>query len=327
MQVGIGRKGLGHQHVFELALALGAGGLFASVATVPTAIDSFHRASTGTPHVVIAGLHFTYPTLNGAAVVLLALAALGIAVLATAARAGWRQRQAYRHFIDRLSVVGRLEGHPAVRVIDDPRPQAFCAGGLRPTVYVSQPTLDLLGADELKAVLAHEQHHLRVRDPLRFACGRIITEALFFLPVLRSLCRRYGDLAELRADDAAIRASAGREAPLASALLAFETNGPPGAAGISPERVDSLLGQPSPWRLPPHLLTASLGALSVLSVLTWLTSKAASGHATFGLPILSSQPCLLILAFLPLVGCVGMFGQRGRARRDARHSSHMPILH
>ena len=80
-------------------------------------------------------------------------------------------------------------------------------------------------------MLEHEDHHLRVRDPLRFACGRILSQALFFVPVLRPLGDRYGELAELQADDAAVRASAGQKAPLASALLGFEASGTPERRG------------------------------------------------------------------------------------------------
>jgi Zn-dependent protease with chaperone function len=180
-----------HRHVFGLALTLGAGGLLAAVAAVATAIDSVHHAVGGYRHVAIAGVHFTYPTLNAAEVLLLVLATLGAAVVAIAVKASWRQRQAYRCFIGRMGIVGSLDKHPSVRVIEDPRPQAFCAGYLRPAVYISRRTLDLLADDELKAVLAHERYHLRVRDPLRFACGRVLGEALFFVPVLRSLSQRY----------------------------------------------------------------------------------------------------------------------------------------
>ena len=306
--------------MFGLALALGASGLLAAVAAVATAIDSLHHAAAGTRQGVIAGLHFTYPSLNGAEGLLLSLAALGAAVIGIAVRASWHQRQAYRRFRGRMCVVSSLDRHPTVRVIEDPRPQAFCAGYLRPAVYVSQRTLDLLTDGELEAVLAHEHHHLQVRDPLRFACGRVLSQALFFVPVLRPLCDRYSDLAELRADAAAIRASAGQNAPLASALLAFEASGPPSAAGISPERVDSLLGQPARWRLPSRLMTASLGALAALSVLIWRAGDAASAHATFNLPLLSSQPCLMIVMLLPFVPCVGMLVRGERGRRDARGS-------
>jgi hypothetical protein len=71
-----------------------------------------------------------------------------------------------------------------------------------------------------------------VRDPLRFAVGRILSGALFFVPVLRPLFDHDADLAELNADRAAVQASAGRQGPLASALLVFDAGAPPGVSGI-----------------------------------------------------------------------------------------------
>jgi hypothetical protein len=156
----------------------------------------------------------------------------------------------------------------------------FCAGYLCPTVYASQQTVELLSDAELSAVLAHEHHHRRIRDPLRFACVRILSDALFFVPVLTRLSQRYADLAELSADRAAVHASGGEQAPLASALLAFDESGPPGVTGISPERVDSLLGQPIRWRLPLGLVGASIGSLAALGLLFWGASGAGSVHAT-----------------------------------------------
>jgi hypothetical protein len=34
-------------------------------------------------------------------------------------------------------------------------------------------------------------------------------------------------------------------------------------------------------------------------VVVWRASAAASAHATFNLPVLSAQPCMLVLALLP----------------------------
>src|SRR4029077_18482740 len=100
----------------------------------------------------------------------------------------------------------------------------------------------------------------KVRDPLRFACGRILGRALFFVPALRSLWDRYADLAELNADRAAVRASAGDQSPLASALLVFDASAPPGVSGISSERVAPLLGLPIRWQPRWWLTAASLGS-------------------------------------------------------------------
>src|SRR6201995_3071484 len=289
--------------------------MLAAAAAVGAVVGSVHRASMGVSRFEVAGLVLSYPKLNGAEWLLIALAAVGATAITVAGRAAWRQRSAYRGFLDRLEVLGRPAGHPSVKVIAGTRPEAFCAGYLRPSVYISQGALDLLSTPELDAVLAHEQHHRLVRDPLRFALGRILSEALFFVPALRLLHARHGDLAEVNADRAAVRASAGRQTSLASALLVFDASAPPGASGISPARVDSLLGQPARWRLPLWLMAASLAAVSVLSLLTWQASGVASVHATFNVTFVSSQPCVVMLTLLPLMGCLVAMGRRARAGR------------
>jgi hypothetical protein len=304
--------------VLGAQVALGAVGLAAAAAAVVTAADSVHRTSHGTHSVMIAGLRFTYPAVNVAAALLLVLAALGLVVLVILLRGSLRQLLAQRHFVQGMAVLGPLPGYPGVRVIDDPTPQAFCAGFLRPAVYVSRGALELLSPDELEAVVQHEEHHRSTFDPLRFACARVLGDALFFLPGLRPLGDRYLDLAEQRADDAAVRAATGDRAALASALLAFDSAAPAGGAGISPARVDSLLGRPAQWRLPTLLIGVSLTALCGLVVIVWRASEAASADATFNLPVLSSQPCMLVLALIPLAAYVGAralrrLAQTGRA--------------
>jgi hypothetical protein len=280
-------------------VALGAAGLAATGAAVTAAVASVHRVSRAVPHVVIAGQRFTYPAVNVAAALLLVLAALGVVVFAMLVRGGCRQLRSYRSFTRRLAVLGPLQGHPGVQVIDARSPQAFCAGYLRPRIYISRGALELLSGEELRAVLVHEAHHRSTRDPLRFACAHVLSQAFFFLPALRALDDRYRELAEQGADAAAVRASAGESGPLASALLAFDAATPAGAAGISPERVDALLGRPPRWRLPVSLLVASLATLSTLVVLVWRASGAAAAQASFNLPVLSSQPCVLVLALMP----------------------------
>jgi Zn-dependent protease with chaperone function len=305
----------GRGRVFWVAVILGTAGMLAAASAVGAAIGSVHRASMGAGRVSVAGLVFSYPELNGTEWILIGLAAIGATAITIAVRAAWRQRFIYRHFVDRLEIVGHVDGHPTVKVIAGSRPEAFCAGYLRPTVYISEGALDSLTSPELHAVLAHEYHHRLVRDPLRFALGRILSRALFFVPVLRSLFARYADLAELNADGAAVQASEGRQGPLASALLVFDAGAPPGVSGISSVRVDSLLGEPVRWRLPALMMAASLVALSALSLLIWQVSGGASVRATFNLPFLSSQPCLAMLVVLPLFGCVIAFRRRTRAGR------------
>jgi hypothetical protein len=308
-----------HPRVFGLALALGTGGLGLTAAAVVAAAVSVHHESAGAPQLALTGIDFTYPAVNGAAVLLLTLAILGTAVLKVALASTWRQHRAYRAFTAHVGPIEPLGRVPGVNVITDSRPQAFCAGYLRPSVYVSRRTVDLLTDDELDAVLAHEHHHRRLRDPLRIACGRILSEALFFIPVLKSLVAREADVAELRADQAAVCSREGGEAALASALLAFNESGPPGSTGISPERVDALLGQPSQWRLPVWRLAASLLILAALTLLVWRVSGIASAHASLNLPGFSSRPCVVVMTVLPFAG--GIRTLIRWVRRGARRSS------
>jgi Peptidase family M48 len=290
-----GRRGLDPWRLYRLQLALGGAGLLGCAIVLGAGVRSVHVAPAAAHRLDVAGVRFTYPAMDAAAVLLLALAALGAAVLVVTVRAALTQVRAQRRLARALPVAGSVPGHPSVHLVHSREPLAFCAGWLQPRVYVSTAAMERLSGGELEAVLAHEHHHRTLRDPLRLAVGRVLSQALFFLPVLRPLHDRYGDVSELRADAAALAASG--PAPLASAMLAF-------GDGISPERVDSLLGRPREWRLPWLMLLGALGTLAVLIALIWRASGNATVQATLNLPIASSQPCLLVLALVPVVACV-----------------------
>jgi hypothetical protein len=297
--------------VFRLQLALGGAGVLAAMLALGAGARTVHVTPDAAHRLDLAGLRFTYPAVNAAAAVLLAFAALGAAVLMLALGAAVRQARAHRRLMRALPVFGVLPAEPAVTVLDATTPLAFCAGWLRPRVYVSRGALERLPDEQLRAVLAHEHHHRALRDPLRLAAGRVLSQALFFLPVLRPLSDRYGDAAELAADAAAVRASGGAAGPLAAAMLSLAA-GPSGdVVGISPDRVDSLLGRPPAWRAPRLALTAGLVTLAGLLALIWRASAGATVAATLNLPIASSQPCILVLALLPVVAClIGVLSRR-----------------
>ena len=127
--------------MFWPAVLFGATGMSSAAVAVGTAIGSVHRASIGAGHLAVAGLALSYPDFNGAEWLLIGLAAVGVTAITTACRATWRQRSRYRSFVDRLVVIGRIDGHPTVKVVAGSRPEAFCAGYLRPTVYISKGAL------------------------------------------------------------------------------------------------------------------------------------------------------------------------------------------
>jgi len=304
--------------LYRVQLALGGAGLAGCALALAVAVRSVHVEPAAAHRLDVAGVHFTYPAINAAAAILQALAALGAVVLIVTVRAAWRQIRAHRRLVRALPVAGALPDHPSVSVIEAAAPMAFCAGWLRPRVYVSTAALEALSGDELRAVLAHEQHHRAVRDPLRLAVSRVLSQALFFLPVLRPLHDRYGDVAELTADAAALDATGGATAPLASAMLAFGATDS-GVVGISPDRVDSLLGHRSAWQLPWMLLVAALGTIAGVLALVWRASGSASAHTSLNLPIASSQPCLLVLALVPILACLaGVVARRAALATTGR---------
>jgi len=226
------------------------------------------------------------------AVTTLALLAVvrGGAALAAALRATRRTR----------ALGGRaalLHGH-AVTIVPTARVAAFTAGWLRPRVFVSEGALGRLRDAQLAAVLAHEHHHRRRRDPLRLALRRVLGDALFFVPSVRGLRRRHDDLAEIDADAAAARAAGGDVRPLAGALLAFDGAAPAGA-GISPARVDRLLSaQPLPLPRPRDLLATAAVAAALLALA--LAAAIGPGAADAAL-----RPCAGLLAATAVAAWAG----------------------
>ena len=313
--------GAGPWGPYRLQIALGGAGLAASVLVLAAGVRAVHVQPAAARRTDVAGLTFTYPTVNAAAAVLMALALLGAVVLLVTVLGAARQVRDHRRLIRALPVTGALPGHPSVLVVAADGPMAFCAGWLRPRVYVSTAVLARLSPGELGAVLAHEHHHGALRDPLRLAIGRVLCTALFFLPVLRPLHHRYADEAEITADAAALAASDGATGPLASAMLALAATPAGGVVGISPERVDVLLGhQPPSWRVPRLLLLAALTTIATVVAIVWRASGTAHVRATLNLPIASSQPCVLVLALVPVLVCLAAVVVRRPALAPARRT-------
>jgi len=233
-------------------------------------------------------------------VLMLALFALTLVTVVRAVRSATRQVLASRRFVKRGRKLDEiwLEG-TLVRRLDDDRPHAFCAGLLRPRVYLSTGAQATLSRSELRAVLAHEQHHARQRDPLRLLVAQVASDALFFLPVMRRARQRYADLAEIAADDAALRLTGG-PGPLAAAMLRFDQHATAGAVGIAPERVEHLLGSQPRWELSASLLAGA--ALTILGILM-LAYAAAAATPSEGLSLstLSMQACGLAMVAVPVL--------------------------
>lgn len=286
--------------LYPLTVAIAAFGLLATAQALVGAYKSIRVGATAGHSVILLGLRLTYPRVNLGGAVILLLACFGLVAIFRGCAAAARLRRTQRRFLGELSVHGPLPGHGEVIVFEHMRAQAFCAGYLRPCVYVSTATLAVLDPAELHAVLAHESEHREHRDPLRIASARVLGHALFFLPALRRLVERYAELAELRADAAAVRATHGDRAPLASALLAFGLTAHPGL-GIAPDRIDHLLGERISPRIPRAWILLAAVTLVLISAASIVVGQSAATGLTLNLPVLSRQPCILVLAALPLV--------------------------
>ena len=223
------------------------------------------------------------------AVVLAIASAVVLAGAARAVRTISRTRAALRSR-RRLPLTRRL-ATAAARVgvasrtvcFEDLRPIAYCAGVLRPMVWISTGATERLEDDELEAVLWHESYHLRHRDPWRILIAQILREMLFLFPLVRSLVSRFEVAKELDADREALRAQ-GSAAPLAGALTTLGRSAPPlvpadlaiGAWSTSTARVDQLCGASEEFLLAPVSACARVGTGLAVAVLLLLAGGQAA---------------------------------------------------
>lgn len=303
-------------------LQVTVGGVCLAVVAIGTAVALSSVTLAASPsHAVAAACKELLPSAHSvAALATLLLPLLAAAVIVLGARSLFRQLRATRRHLRSLPPTGELVrvGTARCAVVHAAEPLAFCAGYLRPRIYISALALKILSRPEIEAVVAHERHHQRRRDPLRLLALRTLADSLAFLPALRAMSRRHASLLELAADDAAVRAT-GSRAPLASALLRFAAPSPaPGVAvaGIAAARVDHLRGDPEAtrWNLPGGILGTSAVAISL--ILAAVATLGVSGPPSGSLVILAAESCMP--AMLLPAGVAGIAGMSRILRRSSR---------
>lgn len=296
------------RRVVRASLALGLLGLAVAAFVIVRLLERWRIGTSAGGHVLsIAGLRSSYPAANAGALVILALATAGLAVVSIAIGSAVRELTRSWRMTRRLRAVSQGTIGGAV-VLPDEVPRAFCAGLVRTQIYISSGAVRRLDPAALNAVLAHERHHVARRDPARLATARVLARALYFLPVLRALARRHELLAELNADASAVGTAPHARAALARAMLVFEESGAAAGAGIGIDlaRVDHLLGESPAWRFPAALCAAGVAIVLLIGALAVLAGRVAAGSATLAPPFLSRQPCIVILALIPVgLGLLG----------------------
>jgi Zn-dependent protease with chaperone function len=152
----------------------------------------------------------------------LAAAVIARASYVTARELAWARRQRRSHLLA-LAFAGEPADGLDATVIDHDIPAVYSlpASDARQTVIVSTGALQLLGEEELAAVVAHERGHLRHRDHLVTAIAGALHLAFPRVPLLRHARYEIEILAEMAADDYARRDHS--TDALAAALLALAT--------------------------------------------------------------------------------------------------------
>ncbi len=211
------------------------------------------------------------------------VAASAVLAVAGAVRVVWRAVRGHRALrrllrsahgslpVPLRAVAEALGVAGAVDVLATDEAFAVTYGLLRPRILCSTGLVAALDEAELTAVLVHERHHLRRRDPLRLLGCRLIAGYGWFLPLLRWWARRASVRWELAADRAATT-SAGVAAVAGALLKLADLPGPAVVAAVNPmgdlpERIAHLEGRPPERRarLAWLLAGASLANLAGLS--------------------------------------------------------------
>lgn len=218
------------------------------------------------------------------------LVALAAAVLAvTLALAQRNLLQNYRRLLALRHLSRRGLGR-SWRLVDSEQPLAWCAGILRPQVYISRGLLATLDGEQLQAVLLHEQAHLQRRDNLRAALLQWAT--VFWPPATRRQLWHDLQQATEAACDMAAAACGDRAEQVAAAIERLTQTAPAGAppsstrAGLgcdadallqrlgrlrSPEQVGAVAA--GSWLMMSLLATGQVVGLSVLThtAIEWMT--------------------------------------------------------
>ncbi len=283
----------------RLGLAAWLTAMVSAVASAIAALQFLVRAAiTGWPNLAEAVCRSVTgtacaPTLYKSAAFEAGLGAAALLGTLTAAALGWRYgrsvqraRRRTRAHAEVARMTGRsLPGAGPAMVLDAEQPVAYCVPGRPAAIVLSSGALALLDPAQLTAVLAHERAHLAGRHHLLTGLTRALSACFPAVPQIARGAEEVARLAEMRADDAAVRRS-GRPT-LIAALLAMGTGTavPAAALGLPAaalgaaacavaSRVQRLLDPPDRARL-----IRNGAALAGVTLLLALASVVLTGYA------------------------------------------------
>lgn len=93
-----------------------------------------------------------------------------------------------------------------VDIVKDNAYSSFCYGLVSPRICLGLKLVKSLTKGELKAVLIHENYHLKNRDPLKVLLSQVAVSMFFFVPILKDFHKYFILSKELAADQLVIKA-------------------------------------------------------------------------------------------------------------------------
>lgn len=108
---------------------------------------------------------------------------------------------------------------------------SFCYGFFKPRICLSLKLAQSLNKKELKAVLIHENYHLKNKDPLKILLSEIAASMFFFVPILKDIHNHYTLSKEIAADQLAIQLEEVKY--LRSALIKILVSPTPTFSGVA----------------------------------------------------------------------------------------------
>ncbi|MGW3352751.1 M56 family metallopeptidase [Nonomuraea rubra] len=161
-------------------------------------------------------------------------ASLAVAVLIVA-RVGYmgaavllRARRERRRHAEALSLLGRHDGALDALVVDYDERLVYCLPGRKGHAVITTGALRSLAPEQVAAVLAHEQAHLRGRHHLVLAAAEALARAFPRVPLFEQGRVEVARLVELLADDVAARRH--QRIHIATALVGLATGRVPAFA-------------------------------------------------------------------------------------------------
>ena len=184
-----------------------------------------------------------------------------------------RARRERREHAAFLAGAGRADPVLGAVILDQDAPAAYCLPGGSHLVVVSAGVLAALQPAQLQAVLAHERAHLRGHHHALLTWASALGRALPMVPLLAQAGPRLATLAEMAADDRAVRRHA--PADLAAALVILARAGARAAAltaggTAAIARIERLLAPP-PRRRRSARLAAAVAALTLPALVACLS--------------------------------------------------------